>query len=77
MSDRIAGGHPDLHLGEGSSVGIVGGGPAGSMTAIFLLEMASIQGIDLEVEILEPRDFSSVAPGGCNMFGGIISETLV
>ena len=77
MSARIAGGHPDLHLGDGSSVGIVGGGPAGSMTAIFLLEMASIQGIDLEVEIFEPRDFSSVAPGGCNMCGGIISETLV
>jgi flavin-dependent dehydrogenase len=67
----------DLHLDDGSSVAIVGGGPAGSMTAIFLLEMASLQGIDLEVEIFEPRDFSCVAPQGCNMCGGIISETLV
>jgi flavin-dependent dehydrogenase len=67
----------DLVLDDGSSVAIVGGGPAGSMTAIFLLEMASLQGIDLSIEIFEPRDFSCVAPQGCNMCGGIISETLV
>jgi flavin-dependent dehydrogenase len=67
----------DLQLGDGSSVAVVGGGPAGSMTAIFLLELAAIQGIELAVEIFEPRDFSGVAPGGCNMCGGIISETLV
>ena len=67
----------DLELRDGSSVAIVGGGPAGSMTAIFLLEFADLQGIDLEVEIFEPRDFSTVAPGGCNMCGGIISESLV
>jgi len=77
MSAQIAGRPTDLQLGDGSSVGIVGGGPAGSMAAIFLLEMASIQGIDLEVEIFEPRDFSCAAPKGCNMCGGIISETLV
>jgi flavin-dependent dehydrogenase len=67
----------ELQLGDGSSVGIVGGGPAGSMTAIFLLELASMQGIDLDLHIFEPRDFSNLAPGGCNMCGGIISETLV
>jgi flavin-dependent dehydrogenase len=67
----------DLQLADGSSVAIVGGGPAGSMTAIFLLELAAIHGIDLGVEIFEPRDFSGLAPGGCNMCGGIISETLV
>ena len=77
MSAQIAGRPTNLQLGDGSSVGIVGGGPAGSMAAIFLLEMASIQGIDLEVEIFEPRDFSCAAPKGCNMCGGIISETLV
>jgi flavin-dependent dehydrogenase len=39
--------------------------------------MAERSGLELDVEIFEPRDFSCVAPKGCNMCGGIISETLV
>ena len=66
-----------LELVDGSRVAVIGGGPAGSFTSYFLLEMAERADLDIQVEIYEPRDFSCVAPGGCNMCGGIISETLV
>lgn len=72
--------HPDrdqMELVDGSRVAVIGGGPAGSFTSYFLLEMAARADLNLEVEIYEPRDFSCPAPGGCNMCGGIISETLV
>jgi len=66
-----------LQLHHGARVGVIGSGPAGSFFSIFLLDMARDLGIDLELDIFEPRDFSSPAPQGCNMCGGIISETLV
>jgi flavin-dependent dehydrogenase len=66
-----------LQLVDGSKVAVIGGGPAGSLVSYFLLEMAERSGLELDVEIFEPRDFSCVAPKGCNMCGGIISETLV
>jgi len=67
----------DLQLVDGSKVAVIGGGPAGSFVSYFLLEMAQRSGLELDLEIFEPRDFSCVAPKGCNMCGGIISETLV
>jgi flavin-dependent dehydrogenase len=70
-------GEVDLQLVDGSKVAVIGGGPAGSLVSFFLLEMAQRSGLELDVEIFEPRDFSCVAPKGCNMCGGIISETLV
>jgi flavin-dependent dehydrogenase len=70
-------GRDDLRLVDGSKVAVIGGGPAGSFVSYFLLEMAERSGLELDVEIFEPRDFSCVAPKGCNMCGGIISETLV
>jgi len=66
-----------LTLSNGSRVGVIGGGPAGSFFSYFLLEMAARISLDLEVEILEARDFSEPAPLGCNMCGGIVSESLV
>jgi flavin-dependent dehydrogenase len=67
----------DLELRDGSRVGVIGGGPAGSFFSIFLLDLAERSGIDLEVDIHEWRDFKKGGPGSCNMCGGIISESLV
>ncbi len=67
----------DFQLGDGSKVAVVGGGPAGSFFSYFLLEMADRVDLDVHVDIYEPRDFSRPAPMGCNMCGGIISESLV
>ncbi len=52
----------DLQLVDGSRVAVIGGGPAGSFVSYFLLEMAERNGLELDVEIFEPRDFSWVAP---------------
>jgi flavin-dependent dehydrogenase len=67
----------ELTLETGSRVGVIGGGPAGSLFSYFLLLMADRIGISLNVDIYEPRDFTQPAPGGCNMCGGIVSESMV
>jgi len=67
----------DFTLDSDSRVAVIGGGPAGSLFSFYLLDMASRLGVDIELDIFEPRDFSLKAPKGCNMCGGIISESLV
>ena len=67
----------NLGLENGSRVAVMGGGPAGSFFSYFLLQIAQRVGLDLVVEIYEARDFSLIGPKGCNMCGGIISESLV
>jgi flavin-dependent dehydrogenase len=66
-----------FRLEDGARVAVVGGGPAGSFFSYFLLELAERAGIRLKVDVYEPRDFSASAPRGCNMCGGIVSESLV
>lgn len=66
-----------MTLEDGSRVGVIGGGPAGSLFAYFLLTFAQRMDLDIGVDIYEPRDFSKPGPGGCNMSGGIVSESLV
>jgi len=66
----------DFTLDAGSRVAVIGGGPAGSFFSFYILDMANRIGLDLHLDIYEPRDFSRPAPQGCNMCGGIISETL-
>jgi CRP-like cAMP-binding protein/flavin-dependent dehydrogenase len=67
----------DLRLDTGSRIAVVGGGPAGSFFSFFVLDMATRMGIDIQVDIYEPRDFTRPGPPGCNMCGGIVSESLV
>lgn len=67
----------ELALAEGSSVGVIGGGPAGSFFSYFLLNMARRVDSDIKVTIYERRDFSKLGPLGCNMCGGVISESLI
>jgi len=66
-----------LTLEDGSSVGIIGGGPGGTFTAYFLLDLAGRMGMDLKVDIYEPKDFARPGPAACNHCGGIVSESLV
>lgn len=68
---------PQTTLEDGSRVGVIGGGPAGSLFTYFLLVMAERIGISLNVDIYEPRDFNKPGPAGCNMCGGIVSESMV
>jgi len=66
-----------LALDNDSRIGVIGGGPAGSFFSYFLLDMAQRVGIDIQLDIYESRDFSVPGPTGCNMCGGIVSESLV
>ncbi|HEY3334501.1 MAG TPA: hypothetical protein VGK16_04620 [Candidatus Limnocylindrales bacterium] len=67
----------DAVLTSGSRVAVIGGGPAGSLFAYFLLRMAARADLDIAVDIYEPRRFDHAGPTGCNMCGGLISESLV
>ena len=66
-----------ITLEDGSRVGVIGGGPAGSLFAYFLLTFADRLDLKLQVDIYESRDFTQRGPAGCNMGGGIVSESLV
>ena len=66
-----------LALEDGARVGVIGGGPAGSFFGYFLLKIAESVGLELAVDIYEPRFFTHSGPAGCNHCGGIISESLV
>lgn len=66
-----------LVLSDGSRVGVIGGGPAGSFFGFFLLKMADSLGLAVSVDIYEPRFFNHSGPAGCNHCGGIVSESLV
>ncbi len=60
-----------------SRVAVVGGGPAGSLFAIFLARYSSEVGISLDVDIFEPKSFAAPGPKGCNRCAGILSSSLV
>jgi len=48
---------PSLKLEDGSRVAVMGGGPAGSMFAYFLLDLAQRVELELEVVIYERAIF--------------------
>jgi len=70
-------GDDSFMLNDGSRVAVVGGGPAGSFFAHFLLLFAQRADTRIAVDIYEPRDFRATGSAGCNMCGGIVSESLV
>lgn len=71
------GDHQSYQLHDGARVAVIGGGPAGSFFAYFLLGMADEAGRSIVVDIFEPRDFTSPGAQGCNGCAGIVSESLV
>lgn len=71
-----------LHLGHLESqsrvrVAVIGGGPAGSFFSYFFLELADRVGLDAQLDIYEPKTYTTPGPAGCNMCGGVVSESLV
>jgi flavin-dependent dehydrogenase len=67
----------DLKLSDGDTIGVVGGGPSGSFFSYFTLELAQRFGLDINLEIIEAKDFLNCGPAGCNHCGGIVSESLI
>ncbi len=66
-----------MQLINGSRIVIVGGGPAGSFTALHLLNLSAEAHLDLDVIVIEARDFNRPGLGSCNKCAGILSSTLV
>ncbi len=66
-----------MTLGDGTRIAVVGGGPAGSFFASFLLKGARRKGLKLDLTILDGKDFEEKGPRGCNMCAGVISQSLV
>ena len=67
----------NIELANGSRIGVVGGGPAGSFFSFYALDYAKRFDLDIQLDIYEPKDFKQVGAGGCNHCGGIVSESLV
>jgi flavin-dependent dehydrogenase len=70
-------GDQSYRLEDGARVAVIGGGPAGSFFAYFLLNMAAEAGRSIAVDIFEPRNFTQPGAQGCNGCAGIVSESLV
>lgn len=64
-------------LKTGSRVAVIGGGPAGSFFAMYLLMYAERAGIRPDITIYEPRDFDQAGPQGCKGCAGILSISLL
>ncbi len=65
-----------MHLENGSRIIIVGGGPAGSFSALHLIHYAAQANLQLDIQIFEGREFKRPGPNSCNKCAGIISSTL-
>ena len=61
----------------GMRVAIVGGGPAGSFFALYLLHYAKEKGIQPDITIYEQRDKDELGPKGCKGCAGILSMFLL
>ena len=61
----------------GSKVAIIGGGPAGSLFALYLLHYAGERGTYPEITIYQQRIFDEPGPKGCKGCAGILSISLL
>jgi len=65
-----------MRLADNNRIVIVGGGPAGSFTALHLLRFATAAGLQIKIDIFEGRNFEQPGPEGCNKCAGILSSHL-
>ncbi len=70
-------GRESIKLATGSKVAIIGGGPAGSFFALYLLHYAAQRGIQPEITIYQQRSLEQPGPKGCKGCAGILSISLL
>ena len=66
-----------LRLKNGSRIAVIGGGPAGSFFALYMLRYASLFGIRPDITIYQARDFSRLGPEGCKGCAGVLSISFI
>jgi flavin-dependent dehydrogenase len=66
-----------LKLQKDAKIAVVGGGPAGSFFAHFILTRGRRAGIRPEVIIYDRKSFLDLGPKGCNMCAGALGHHLV
>ncbi len=74
MRDHNSG---NFRLEDGSKIAVIGGGPGGSFFTYFALDYAADLGIDIKIDIYEPKNFNCPGAKGCNFCGGLVSESLI
>ncbi|RJP75160.1 MAG: NAD(P)/FAD-dependent oxidoreductase [Candidatus Abyssobacteria bacterium SURF_17] len=66
-----------VKLQSGANIAVIGGGPAGSFFAHFILKMSARSDIGVGVTIYDRKSFLDYGPKGCNMCAGAIGHHLV
>lgn len=66
-----------IKIETGSKVAIIGGGPAGSFFALYLLHYTEQRGICPEITIYQQRNFDEPGSKGCKGCAGILSLSLL
>ena len=67
----------EYKLETGSEVAVIGGGPAGSFFALYLLHYAAERGIHPKITIYQERHFNELGPKGCKGCAGILTIDLI
>ena len=65
------------YLKNGSTIAVIGGGPAGSFFSILVQKKARENGLDLNIVLFDGKNFLKEGPAGCNMCAGVISRGLL
>ncbi len=65
-----------MKIETGSRVAIIGGGPAASLCALYLVRFTGSKGIHPEITIYQERNFDEPGPKGCKGCAGILSISL-
>lgn len=66
-----------LVLKNGSNIAVVGGGPSGSFFTYFALDFAARYRLEINIDIIEAKEFTCAGIAGCNQCGGVVSESLI
>jgi len=64
-------------LPDGSSIGVIGAGPAGTFFALNLLAMLRERGRSVGITLIDRKTFDCAGPSGCNMCAGAIGVAMV